>query len=85
MDRDFLIFFMDVRVFKVHRGVITQSAVEAFRVIESFDVIEDGQASGMMGWELVLMERFGFERAPEGFHGGVVIAVAGGTHTGKSF
>jgi len=59
--------------------------VEAFRVIESFDVIEDGQASGMPSLELMLMERFSFERAPEGFHGGVVVAVAGGTHTGKSF
>ena len=49
MDRDFLIFFMDVDEFKVHRRVITQSAVEPFRVIEGFDVIKDGQACGMMG------------------------------------
>jgi len=85
MDRDFLIFFMDVNTFKVHRGVITQSAVEAVRVIEGLDVIEDGQAGGVMSLELMLMERFSFERAPEGFHGGVVVAIACGTHTGKSF
>ena len=71
--------------FEVDGGLIIQRAVEAFRVIESFDIIEDGQVSGLMGWEVMVMERFGFERAPERFHGGVVIAVACGTHAGKSF
>src|SRR2546423_12357478 len=85
MDRDFLVFFMDVNAFKVHGGVVTQSAVEAFRIIESLNVIEEGQAGSLMSLELMLMERFSFESAPEGFHGGVVVAVAGGAHTGKSF
>ena len=73
---------MGVNLFEVHRGLITQSAVEPFRVIEGFDVIEDGQAGCLVGGEVFVMEPFSFERAPEGFHGGVVIAIAGGTHAG---
>ena len=54
-----------VSAFEGHRGLIIQSAVEPFWIIEGFDVIEDGQTGGMPGRELMLMERFGFERAPE--------------------
>ena len=68
-----------------HRGAITQSAVEPFWVIECFDVIEDGRVGLTMGGEVRAMEPFGFECAPEGLHGGIVIAVAGGAHAGKSF
>jgi len=74
-----------LRAFKVHRGLIIQSAVEPFWIIKGFDVVEDGQMSGTTGREVELVERFGFESAPEGFHGGIVVAVAGRTHTGKSF
>ena len=56
MDRDFLNFFMDVRAFKVHRGLIIQSAVESFWIIKGFDVVEDGQMSGTMSRELKLVE-----------------------------
>ena len=69
--------------FKVHRGLITQSAVEPFWVIEGFDVIEDGRVGLGAGVEVLLVEPFGFEGAPEGFHGGVVITMALGTHTGE--
>ena len=72
-------------MFKVHRGLITQSAVEPFWVIEGFDVIEDGQLSLAMGLEVLLMEPFGFEGTPEGLHGGVVVAIARRTHAGKGF
>lgn len=66
--------------FKVHRGEITQGAVEPFRVIERFDVIKDGQGGLVMSLEVLLVERFGFESAPERFHGGVVVAVGAATH-----
>ena len=70
--------------FKVHRGQVTQSAVEPFWVIERFDIVEDGQFSFGMGSEVAMVEPLGFERAPERFHSGVVVAVAGGAHAGKS-
>ncbi len=74
--------FMGGGPFEVHRGVITQSAVEPFWVIEGFDVIEDGQARVMMSVKVLEMEAFGFERAPERFHGGVVVTVSRRTHAG---
>ena len=49
LDRDFLNFFMDVRAFEVHRGLIVQSAVEPFWIIKGFDVVKDGQVSGTTG------------------------------------
>jgi hypothetical protein len=33
---------MGVNAFEVHSGEVTQSAVEAFWVMEGFDIIEDG-------------------------------------------
>ena len=71
--------------FVIHRGEITQSAVESFWVIEGFDVIEDGQLSLLVSLEVLVMEPFGFEGAPERFHGGVVVTVASAAHAGKSF
>ena len=41
LDLDFSWLFMDGVGFEVHRGLITQSAVESFWVIERFDVIEE--------------------------------------------
>src|SRR5580692_3606892 len=66
--------------FEVHRGLITQSAVEPFWVIEGFDVIEDGRAGRLMGREVVVVQPFGFESAPERFHGGIVVAVSRSAH-----
>ena len=37
--------------FVVHRGMITQSAVEPFWVIEGFDVIKDGGVGLLAGQE----------------------------------
>jgi len=65
-----------VDAFEVHRGMIAEGAVESFWVIEGFDVIEEGEAGQLMSGEVFVMEPFGFERAPERFHGGVVVAVA---------
>ena len=47
LDTDFLNLFMGGNPFEVHRGLITQSAVEPFWVIEGFDVIKDGRAGGL--------------------------------------
>ena len=74
-----------VNPFVFHRGEITQSAVEPFWVIERFDVIEDGRLGLVVSLELVAMEPFGFEGAPERFHGGVVVTVAFAAHAGKGF
>ena len=58
--------------------------MEPFWVIEGFDVIEDGEFGFSVGIEAAMMKPFGFESTPERFHRGVVVAVAGGAHTGKS-
>ena len=68
--------------FEVHRGKITQSAVEPFWVIEGFDIIEDGRAGVLARGEGFLVQPFGFESTPEGFHGRVVVTVALGAHAG---
>jgi hypothetical protein len=82
LDKDFLWLFMGVKGLEVHRGEITQGAVEPFWVIERFDVIEDGQTSLVAVLEVLLMERFGFEGAPKRLHGSVVVAIALSTHAG---
>jgi len=66
---------MGVTPFEVHRGEITQSAVEPFWVIERFDVIKDSQGSLGARVKGLMVERFSFERAPERFDGSVVVAV----------
>ena len=62
------------------RRAIAQSAVEAFWVVEGFDVVEDRGACLVVSVEGMVMEPLGFESAPEGFHGGIVIAVAAAAH-----
>jgi len=85
LDRDLECLSMGVDLFEVQRGMVVQGTMESPRVVEGFDIIEDGQASLVMGSKGVVVEGFGFERTPEGFHSGIIIAVAGGAHTGKSF
>lgn len=77
-----MLLFIGGNAFEVHRGMITQSAVESFWVIEGFDIIKEGQIGLVMVLESLVMDPFCFKRAPEGFHGGVVVAVAGGAHAG---
>src|SRR5665213_991317 len=69
-------------VFKVHRGFVTDRAVEPRAVVKDFDPLEDGGAGSGPRGELVAMHEFTFEAAPEAFHGGVVIAVAASAHAG---
>src|SRR5579863_2526671 len=82
MDRGFWCLSMGFYFFKVRRGLIIQSAVEPFWIIEGFDVIEDGGMGLLTGLEGLLMQPLGFEGAPEGLHGGMVGATALGTHAG---
>jgi hypothetical protein len=67
-------------VFKVHRGLVTERAVEPRAVVKNFDPLEDGGAGFGVGGEGAAMDQFAFEAAPEAFHGGVVVAVATSTH-----
>jgi len=67
-------------LFEVDRRPIGQSAVESFWVVEGFDIIEDSGASLVMSLEVVVMEPFGFESAPERFDSGVVVAAAWAAH-----
>src|SRR5260370_29928592 len=69
-------------VFKVHRGFVTERAVEPRAVVKDFDPLEDGGAGFHPCGELATMHQFAFEAAPEAFHGGVVIAVAAPAHAG---
>ena len=59
--------------------------MESLWVIEGFDIVEDGQASLVMGGKGMVVESFSFERTPKGFHSSIIKAVAGGAHTRKSF
>ena len=65
LDRDFWWLFMAVNPFKVHRRLIAQSAVEAFWVIEGFNIIKDSQAGLVVGSEVFCVKPFCFESAPE--------------------
>jgi len=56
---------MAVNPFKVHRRLIAQSAVEAFWVIEGFNIIKDSQAGLVVGSEVFCVKPFCFESAPE--------------------
>ena len=70
-------------MFKFHRGLETEGAVESLAVIKDFDVFEDGGPCLREVGVEVLMDEFGFKGTPKRFHVGVVIAVAGGAHAGK--
>lgn len=56
--------------------------MEALGVIKVFDVFVDGGAGVGQISEGAAVDQFGFEGAPEGFHGGVVVAVAAAAHAG---
>ena len=59
--------------------------MEAFWVIECFDVIEEGEPSLVMGLEVFPVEAFGFKRAPKRLYGSIVIAVGSSAHAGLYF
>src|SRR2546423_11982866 len=57
--------------------------MEALAVIESLDEVEDCQTSLGSGFEAAPVDEFQFEGAPEGFHGGVVVAAGFTAHGGQ--
>ena len=56
--------------------------MEALAVVKDFDEIEDGLARLGPGVEMAAVDEFVFEGAPEGLHGGIVVAVAFAAHGG---
>ena len=54
----------------------------ALAVIKDFDVIENFGAGLLVADKVSAIDEVEFERAPEAFHGGVVIAVAFAAHGG---
>lgn len=69
-------------LFEIHRGLVIEGAVEAEWVVKVFDVLVDGGAGVGEVAEGAAVDQFGFEGAPEGLHGGIVVAVAAGAHAG---
>ena len=57
-----------------------EGAVEAHAVIEGVHVVEDRQASLGTGGAALPRKPFGFERGPEAFYVGVVVAIGLATH-----
>jgi hypothetical protein len=52
--------------------------VEPLSIIKDFNVVKEGGLCLEVVGEILVLDQFGFERAPEGFPGGIVVAVAGG-------
>jgi hypothetical protein len=69
--------------FKVHRGFVTEGAVEPLPVVKDFDPFKDRRARGSARGEVSAMDQVAFEAAPKTFHGGVVVTVAAAAHAGN--
>src|SRR5208337_570752 len=69
--------------FKVHRGLAAERAVEPHPVVKDFDPFKDRRARLGARGEGLSMDQAAFERAPEAFHHGVVVAVAAAAHAGN--
>ncbi len=57
--------------------------MKADAVVEALDEVEDGGGGRRAGEEGAAVNELVFKGAPEGFHGGVVIAVAFAAHGGN--
>ena len=73
---------MALVAFKICRAGKAQSTVQALPVIKDFDVLKDGGTSFLQVSKLLgaTIDQLQFERAPESFHDGVVIAIGLATH-----
>jgi len=71
-----------VLVFEVHRGLITERAVDPHAVISNFNGFKDGLASFFAIGKNGLLEEFIFKRAPKRFDGGVIVAISFAAHAG---
>ena len=64
--------------FEYHRGNKTERAVAPRRVVERLEVVEDGKLSVLAaGGSRLIQSGVGLQGAPERFHRGVVVAIAG--------
>ena len=70
--------------FEVNRCLVSDGAMEPAPVVEGFDVVEDGQAGLLFCFVGFGDTQFCLQGGPEGFHGGVVVAIAGASHAGQS-
>jgi hypothetical protein len=52
-------------------------------IIESFKVIEDGQRDFSVAVPTLTVQQLSLERAEEGLHGGVIIAIAPAAHAAE--
>ena len=59
--------------------------MESFWVVKVVDVIVDGMPGLREVGEGTVLDEFGFERAPERFHDGIIVAVAPAAHAGDDF
>ena len=67
-------------LFKVHRTLAAEGAVEPLPVVKDFDPLEDGGAGFGSRGELTTMHEFAFKADREAFHGGVVVTIATVAH-----
>src|SRR6187431_2850186 len=56
--------------------------MDALAIVEGFNVVKDQEASFTASVELVAVNQFEFEGAPEAFHKGIVVTVAFAAHGG---
>jgi hypothetical protein len=69
-----------VEIFELERGKKAEGGVSADGVIKSFDVVEDHEGGLRAGGRDLVVEALGFESGPEGFCGGVIVAIAAAAH-----
>ena len=66
--------------FEVEGRSVLERRMQASRVIEAFNVLEDGAMSFVLIGETESIKALEFESAPERFHGRIVVAVGFATH-----
>ena len=71
-------------VFKVHRGLVIERAVEPHPVVKDFDPFKDRRARGGARGKNLMMNQPSFQGAPKTFHQRVVVAVAFAGHAGNN-
>lgn len=69
-------------VFEVHRGFVTERAVESDSVIVNFDGLKDKLSGLLAVIEDDIGEEFIFESVPERFDGGIIVAIGLAAHAG---
>src|SRR3989304_2347731 len=68
------------QAFELDRGMVPQAGVDAFEVVEAFDVAAQLPVELGVAGELVLMYELSFQGVEEALHVGVVLAIARTIH-----